>query len=177
MRRRGESGYPAEALRTHNCSIWCISERLAMQFTEAFERLGYSIGAQRQDWSAQNERGVCISLWRKEMGVRDGLLWMDTRVHAGPFDGWKDKPGNHKRIRHLRRALDQFGGLADVVIVSGEPGVSYGTAQPWLAEGARSGTRWRISNLDENTGHFEVRLEKQEQPCSASKPPAAPQRA
>ena len=47
-----------------------------MQFTEAFERLGYSVEAQRQDWSAENEHGVCISLWRQEMGIRDGLLWI-----------------------------------------------------------------------------------------------------
>lgn len=129
-----------------------------MQFTEAFERLGYSVEAQRQDWSAENERGVCISLWQKEMGVRDGLLWMSTRVHADPLEGWEGKPGNRKRIRHLRRALDEFGGRVDVVIVSGEPGVSYGTAQPWVAEGARAGTHWHISDLDEGTGHFEVRL-------------------
>lgn len=129
-----------------------------MQFTEAFKRLGYSVEAQRQDWSAENEQGVCISLWQKEMGVRDGLLWMNTRVHADPLEGWESKPGNRKRIRHLRRALDEFGGRVDVVIVSGEPGVSYGTAQPWIAEGSRAGTHWRISDLDEGTGHFEVRL-------------------
>lgn len=129
-----------------------------MQFTEAFERLGYSVEAPRQDWSAENERGVCISLWQKEMGVRDGLLWMNTRVHADPLEGWKDKPGNRKRIRHLRRALEEFGGMVDVVIVSGEPGESYGTAQPWIAEGARAGSHWHISDLDEGTGHFEVCL-------------------
>lgn len=129
-----------------------------MQFTEAFERLGYSVEAQRQDWSAENAEGVCISLWRKEMGIRDGLLWMSTRVHADPLEGWENKPGNRKRIRHLRRALDEFGGRVDVVIVSGEPGVSYGTAQPWVADGARAGTRWQIDDLEEGTGHFEVRL-------------------
>jgi hypothetical protein len=129
-----------------------------MQFTEAFERLGYSVEAQRQDWSAENEQGVCISLWQKEMGVRDGLLWMSTRVHADPLEGWENKPGNRKRIRHLRRALDEFGGRVDVVVVSGEPGVSYGTAQPSIAQGARAGTRWHISDLDDATGHFEVQL-------------------
>jgi hypothetical protein len=123
-----------QTCRRRNSSIWCIGRRVAMQFAEAFERLGYSVEAQRHDWSAENERGVCISLWQKEMGVRDGLLWRNTRVHADPLEGWKDKPGNRKRSRHLKRALDEFGGQVDVVIVSGEPGVSYGTAQPWLAE-------------------------------------------
>lgn len=131
-----------------------------MQFVEAFERLGYIVEAPRQDWSAEKEDGVCISLWRKEMDARDGLLWMDTRTHAGPIDEWQDKSGNRKRIRHLRRALEEFGGHVDVVIVSGDPGVGYGTAQPWVAEGGRSGTFWEVTKLEDETGHFEVRLQR-----------------
>jgi hypothetical protein len=92
------------------------------------------------------------------MDVRDGLPRMSTRIHADPVDGWKDKPGNSKRIRHLRRALDEFNGRVDVVIVSGKPGESYGTAQPWLAVGARAGTHWIISDFEEETGHFEASL-------------------
>lgn len=131
-----------------------------MQFVEAFERLGYSVEAPRQDWSAANDQGVCISLWKKEMGIQDGLMWMDTRVHADPIENWTNKPGNRKRIRHLRRALDEFDGRVDVVIVSGEPGVSYGTAQPWLAESGRAETYWEVLALDEDTGHFEVALRR-----------------
>lgn len=131
-----------------------------MQFVEAFERLGYTIEAPRQDWTAEKDGGVCISLWRREMGTQDGLLWMNTRVHADPLENWQEKSGNRKRIRHLRRALDNFGGRVDVVIVSGEPGVSYGTAQPWLAEGSRSETYWQVTDLDDETGHFEVFLRR-----------------
>jgi hypothetical protein len=131
-----------------------------MQFVEAFERLGYSVEAPRQDWSAENERGLCISLWKKEMGTQDGLMWMDTHVHADPIENWGDKPGNAKRIRHLRRALDEFGGRVDVVIVSGDPGVSYGTAQPWLSEGGRAGSYWQVTQLDDESGHFEVALRR-----------------
>lgn len=129
-----------------------------MQFVEAFERLGYDVEAPRQDWTAEKADGVCISLWRKEMGVEGGLMWMDTRVHAGPLQDWRDKPGNRKRIKHLQRAVNEFGGRVDVVIVSGEPGVSYGTAQPWLAQGSRSGTYWQVQSLNPDNGHFEVRL-------------------
>jgi hypothetical protein len=129
-----------------------------MQFVEAFERLGYAIEAPRQDWSAEKDDGVCISLWRKELGRRDGLPWMNTRIHADPIENWRDKPGNRKRIRHLRRALNDLGGRVDVVIVSGEPGVSYGTAQPWLSEGSRSGSYWEVTELQDETGHFEVCL-------------------
>lgn len=131
-----------------------------MQFVEAFERLGYHVEAPRTDWTAEKPDGVCISLWRKEMGTRDGLLWMDTHVHADPIEGWGDKPGNAKRIRHLRRALSEFAGEVDVIIVSGEPGVSYGTAQPWIAEGGRAGTFWQIVSFDESTGHFAVDLRR-----------------
>ena len=130
-----------------------------MKFVAAFERLGYVVEAQRQDWSAANEKGVCISLWKKEMGSQDGLLWMNTQVHAGPIQNWGHKSGNAKRITHLQRAVDEWGGQVDVVIVSGEPGESYGTAQPWLREGARAGTCWQITEFDAATGHFEARLQ------------------
>lgn len=129
-----------------------------MQYVEAFERLGYKVEAPRQDWTAEKADGVCISLWRKEMGVEGGLMWMDTRVHADPIKNWRDKAGNRKRIRHLQRAIGEFDSRVDVVMVSGEPGVSYGTAQPWLAEGSRSGTYWHLKSLDADSGHFEVRL-------------------
>ena len=131
-----------------------------MGFVEAFEKLGYVVEAQRQDWTAEKPDGVCISLWRKEMGSREGMLWMDTRVHADPIENWDHKPGNRKRIRHLQRALTEFGGEVDAVIVSGEPGVSYGTAQPWIPEGLRAETYWLITDFDENSGHFAVELRR-----------------
>ncbi|SFJ97726.1 hypothetical protein SAMN03159338_2819 [Sphingomonas sp. NFR04] len=93
--------------------------------------------------------------------MRDGMPWMDTRVHADALENWQNKPGNRKRVLHLRRAVDEFDGRVDVVIVSGDPGVSYGTAQPWMDEGNRAGTFWKISNLDEATGHFEVALHRE----------------
>lgn len=131
-----------------------------MQFGEAFETLGYALVAPRLDWSAEKDDGVCLSLWRREMGFRDGLPWMNTRVHAGPIEEWLDKSGNTKRIAHLRRARDEFEGRVDVVIVSGEPGGGYGTAQPWLAEGQRAGTYWKVTDFEEATGHFEVCLQR-----------------
>ena len=131
-----------------------------MKFTEAFEELGYSLSAPRTDWSAQSSTGVCISLWKKEMDIRDGLLWMNTRVHATALEDWRTRAGNQKRIQHLRQALDDQDGRVDVVIVSGTPGDSYGTAQPWVAEGARAGTWWQVTELDDATGHFEVVLRR-----------------
>ena len=129
-----------------------------MKYTEAFAALGYRLVDIRRDWSAENSEGVCISLWKKEMGQRDGLPFMNTRIHADPPANWQAKVGNRKRIGHLRRAVDQHDGRVDVVIVSGEPGVSYGTAQPWIAEGQRAGTWWQVTEFDEATGDFEVVL-------------------
>lgn len=131
-----------------------------MQFVEAFEALGYSVKVPRQDWSAEKPDGVCISLWKNEMGTRDGMLWMNTRHHADPLENWGTKAGNRKRIAHLRRALDEFDGVVDVVIVSGRPGESYESAQPWIAEGGRTGTYWQVTELEEATGHFEVELRR-----------------
>jgi len=48
----------------------------------------------------------------------------------------------------------------DVVIVSGTPGVRYGTAQPWLAKRVRAGTWWQVTDFEETNGHFEVVLRK-----------------
>ena len=140
-----------------------------MQFVEAFEHLGYRVEAPRQDWSAEKDDGICISLWKKEMGSRDGLPLMNTLTHADPIENWGNKPGNGKRIRHLRRAVEEFEGRVDVVIVSGEPGASYGTAQPWVAKDGRAGTYWQVTELDTGTGHFEVVLIKAEQTARATK--------
>jgi len=131
-----------------------------MQFVEAFNDLGYDVPNHRQAWSAEKSDGICITLWKAEMGKRDGLMWMDTRVHADSWEDWGNKPGNKWRIGHLRRALGEFGGKVDVVIVSGKPGESYGTAQPWKAEGMRAHTYWQVSNFEETTGHFEVSLQQ-----------------
>ncbi len=134
-----------------------------MQFVEAFEHLGYDVEAPRQDWSAEKKDGICISLWKKEMGTRDGLMWVNTSVHADPIENWGTKSGNTKRIRHLRRALEEFGGRVDVVIVSGDPGEGYGTAQPWVAKDGRANTYWQITEFEAGTGHFEVVLVRQNQ--------------
>ncbi|MCL6741574.1 hypothetical protein LZ518_10565 [Sphingomonas sp. RB56-2] len=132
-----------------------------MKFGEAFNELGYELEVPRQDWSAEKPDGICISLWTKEMGVRNGLMWMNTRIHADPPAKWASKPGNQKRIRHLERAKQEFGGKVDVVIVSGIPGQGYGSAQPWIVEGARAGTYWQITEFDAaDLGHFEVVLRR-----------------
>jgi len=128
-----------------------------MLFSEAFAKLGYRLESARQDWSAQSETGVCLTLWSKETDWKS--LVMDTRIHAKDLVLWKDKPGNKKRIRHSKHALDAHDGWIDVVKIDGEPGVSYGNATPWTPS-ERMGKRWRITYLNESTGH--IRLEAQD---------------
>lgn len=118
-----------------------------MQFVEAFEHLGYRVIAPRQDWSAEKDGGVCISLWKKEMGTRGGLPWMNTQVHADPIENWGHKPGNVKRNRHLGRALEEFGGRVDVVIVSGIPGKSYARRSLGLPKKAVPTPTGKLSSL------------------------------
>ena len=124
-----------------------------MQFVQAFKVMGYDIENQRQDWSAEKIDGVCLTLWTKETDWKS--LVMDTRVNAQDHAIWGAKFGNKKRIRHARRALDEFGGWVDIVKVDGDPGVSYGNAFPWLPV-ERMGRRWRITHFEEPTGHMRL---------------------
>lgn len=128
-----------------------------MQFVEAFHALGYAIENQRQDWSAEKEDGVCITLWTKETDWK--TLVMDTRIHATEYADWGHKSGNRKRSLHARRALDEFDGWVDVVKVDGVPGVGYGTASPWEPN-QRNAFCWRVTYLDDASGH--LRLEAQQ---------------
>jgi hypothetical protein len=124
-----------------------------MQFGEAFRELGYKLGAPRQDWSAENGSGVCLSLWQKEIHPTNRGLWIDTTVHCGPLEIWRSKPGNRKRIDHIYRAVSSLDGFVDVVLVNGTPGEGYDDAHPWKPE-QRKGHRWRVVHFDPQTGHF-----------------------
>jgi len=128
-----------------------------MLFTEAFAKLGYLVESPRQDWSAAGDNGVCLSLWREEMVIECGRLWMDTRIHAGPHAMWVDKRGNILRMKHIQEALAAHDGFVDVVIVKGKPGMSYGDAEPWVAA-ERRGHRWRVTDFDGSTGHFRAEV-------------------
>jgi hypothetical protein len=124
-----------------------------MQFVEAFNAIDYEVEVPRQDWSAQKTNGICLTLWSKETDWK--ALVMDTRLHAGPIEGWQHKPGNAKRILHARRALDEFDGWVDVVKIDGDPGEGYGNASPWNPH-ERMGRHWRITFLDDVTGHLRL---------------------
>src|SRR3546814_16039984 len=88
---------------------------------------------------AERDDGVCITLWRTEIDWK--TLTMDSRVRGGPLGDWSGLPGNAKRIRHAKRALDEFGGTVDAIIVDGIPGQGVTGATPWNPDD-RKGLRW-----------------------------------
>lgn len=124
-----------------------------MKFSEAFNRLGYQLDTPRLDWSAANENGVCISLWRTEIDWKN--LSFDTRTGAGHPSTWYPA-GNNKRKRHLATALQEHDGWVDVVVVDGVPGEGVHKAAPWIPQ-ERRGLKWRVLELDSNVGHFSAR--------------------
>ena len=136
----------------------CCRE-LGMNYTQAFKNLGYTLVAPRTDWSAENEKGVCISIWAAEIKFKDGRPWLDTKVHCGPHEIWKDLPGNKKRVAHLARAVDELSGVIDVVIVQGTPGLGVKDADPWIPT-SRKGMHWRVTSFDPSTGHFSAFVDK-----------------
>ncbi len=130
-----------------------------MGFVEAFNLLGYEVSSPRQDWSSQNADGVCISIWKAELGHDPDRMWCDTRIHGGPLENWQQKRGNRLRIEHLQRVMGELDGWVDVILVSGTPGEGYGDAAAWEPE-KRQGKKWRVVWFDESTGHFEVELRR-----------------
>lgn len=127
-----------------------------MNYGEAFQKLGYRLAAPRTDWTAVKDEGICITLWRNEIDWSS--LTLDTRIHCGPSELW-NAAGNRKRITHLQQAISKFDGWVDAVIVDGIPGQGVSKASPWNPN-ERQGLKWRITNLEDGTGHFIARALK-----------------
>ena len=72
-------------------------------------------------------------------------------------EDWTAKHGNSKRIKHIKRALSEFAGCVDVILISGEPGDGYGTADPWLK--TERGHGWKIVKFDPASGFFRAEID------------------
>ena len=131
-----------------------------MKFVQAFEVLGYSPANHQTDWSAEKENGVCITFWRVELSVENGLpvYELDLTGQTLPPDHWTTKVGHRKRTAHLQRALNEFDGLVDAILLKGPSGGPYEDAQPWIPE-QRNGARWRITRFDPATGGFRAQVD------------------
>lgn len=112
---------------------------------EAYSRLGYELqrqGQMRPFWSAEKADGICISLWKSELGDKNHL---DTTKQS---DISKCDPVfNLARVKHLKIAQTKFNGKLDVIILHGVPGNS--KPVPDLR-------KWTLKSLNEVTGDFEV---------------------
>ena len=129
-----------------------------MQFAESFKKLGFPLESIRQDWSAEKPDGVCITLWRRELFHAGGLPYFDLWQLHPNGGAWEQKPGHSKRTRHLVRAMEEFDGKVDVVLVMGEPGVSYDEAEPW--DTVKRGGYWNITKFDPANGFFRAEITK-----------------
>ena len=123
-----------------------------MNYAKAFKSLGYDLQSPRNDWSSENEKGVCVSIRRIQIQMRNRLPYIDTAVNSIPLASWSVKPGNTKRKRHLTRAIQELAGAVDVIIVDGTPGSAFVDAEPW--DPLQRGASWHITNFDPETGHF-----------------------
>ncbi|GLQ06605.1 hypothetical protein [Sneathiella chinensis] len=129
-----------------------------MTYTEAFKKLGYDLISPRQDWSAEKDDGICVAVWQQEIKKIDNVLTFDSKLFGAPHEEWGRKSGNKKRTKHLQRALSDFNGNVDMVIVTGSPERGYKEADPWHPKKRRN-QKWKVTYLDEETGHCTFKLE------------------
>lgn len=131
-----------------------------MNYVEAFNSLGYDVPNPRQDWSAEKSNGICITLWKVQVDWTplppSFNLWA---LHEPGKTDWEHLPGHAKRCRHIERAVSEFEGKVDVIIVSGEPTEGYGTADPWLPL-ERHDHSWFVTKFDSETGFFSATVAK-----------------
>lgn len=131
-----------------------------MRYGEAFNKLGYTLTVPRQQWSADKADGVCLTLWEVELDPEFKRQRIDTRKNCGRHETWVTAHGNRLRIQHLSRAMDEFEGWVDVVLVRGTPGQGADEANPWIKKDRKSA--WRVVQFEPDTGHFICELKKLE---------------
>ena len=145
-----------------------------MKYVESFKKLGYDLKAPRQDWSAENETGVCITIWQDQIEPNsDGLPSFDVWEKHKEWEDTEEAPpftqqiGHIKRTAHLQNVMDSFDGRVDVIIVeaikpipkSGEKGRVCKNAEPWIPE-KRKGAFWKITKFCPETGYFRAEVIK-----------------
>jgi hypothetical protein len=129
-----------------------------MKFGEAYKSIGYTLDNVQTDWSALEEgRGVAISIWWAEVRMESGRPVFSTKdLKRDDTPATDARLGSRKRIKHLQKAWNEFGGWVDAIILTGVPSEGYGSAEPW--DPAKCGGQWRIRRPEEDSGHFLVEL-------------------
>ena len=124
-------------------------------YVQSFRHLGYELPF-NLDYAAFGDKGVCISLWRREIDRR-GNAPFDTRLHADDTGLWKKGP-TAKRTRLLCKAMVQHEGWVDAVVRDDRGGRKGAPSQPWnVAE--NGGLKWRLLDVTPE-GHFVADLQR-----------------
>jgi hypothetical protein len=136
-------------------------------FKGAYDKLGYyNVKNRRKDWTAEKYKGeytgVCLTLWEVELkGKEPELRSLDTRDLSPPLEDCNGKPGFRKRICHIKRAIREFDGVVDIIIIDSNPKEEWGVKRkrklsyPCL----NKDRRWRVTYFESDTGHFVVKQE------------------
>jgi hypothetical protein len=129
-----------------------------MRYAEAFKKLGYRLGNPQNEWSAANENGVCISLWRDTL-IKKSPLHLDTDEAWPDGEPAADSIGFKKRTKHIETACAKFDGFVDVVLRDGAYEGQHGVSEPW--DWKRRGGRWKITQFDPSNGEFRAEVVEQ----------------
>jgi hypothetical protein len=123
---------------------------MTTSYVAAFRRLGYKL----PNWrfvSAEKIDGVALAIFRSELAP---AMVFDSR----DVPNWNEQrcllPGNAVRKRHIARALKEFEGKVDAILVFGGPGEGRKEAEPWQ----RPGSHWQVTYFEAVTGHHRVEL-------------------
>jgi hypothetical protein len=120
---------------------------------DAFAYFGAKATNPRSSWSARSADGATIVLTLWEDGIEDdGKTVVANSFNRPNLPVWKDRAGNRDRIKNLRLARDNAGGLFRVVMV---------TAKDPTAEPRTTQRRYphptlvmHLEELNETTGEF-----------------------
>ena len=127
-------------------------------YRDSFRQLGYELSSVRQDWSSENDTGVCLSLWSKEMQSERGIPTADSKRDFEPMETWEHKVGHKRRHEHLKSAWNNHDRWVDMVIRQGGPHDDNVSSNPWIVADRKS-YKWRLQSFDEETGHFSAKPE------------------
>ncbi|MEI7059380.1 hypothetical protein WBG06_26405 [Nocardioides sp. CCNWLW239] len=121
---------------------------------EAFAFFGTFPDNPRWSWSAVSPdlKSVAVTIWETEVGA-DGSI--DVFGNPGLAD-WTSKPGNRERIRNLKLARENCGGLFHVIWVTARDL----NENPWTIAGRYPEEHFmmKLVELDEVTGEFSAVL-------------------
>jgi hypothetical protein len=124
--------------------------------TSAFGHFNVPLENVQWSWSgiSDDKSTVAVVLWQDGVKGRGGAPTYhdDDDLEAE----WRDRIGNHRRIQHLKHAVEHLGGRFRAVIAKAVDV----TADPRKIERCfpQEGAFWEVDYLDESTGAFRAHI-------------------